>query len=79
MSKIPDSVMALARQMCIAVDIDPDETFPHGYGYSPYPTNRRNDGGAVPAGLLYSPNWHRFAWEAHKWIFETSGGDLPKR
>lgn len=67
---------ALARAMCAALDIDPDEQFSHGYSYSPRPVLPRSGSGveAVPAVLRYWPNWHRFAWLAQKWIYEHSGG-----
>ena len=78
MTDVPERVEALARAMCVALDIDPDKTFAHGADYNIYPRIRRDGAAyAVPSILLHSPNWRRFAWEAHKWIFENSGGELP--
>ncbi len=68
---------ALARAMCAALDIDPDKTFSHGADYSPRPIIRQG-GGAIPAILLHSPNWVSFGWQAEKWIYEHSGGQLPE-
>ncbi len=79
MSEIPPRVEALARAMCAAVDLDPDKTFYHGYSYNPYPRINRSEEAcvSVPAVLLSSKNWMRFAWQAHRWIFENTGGELP--
>jgi hypothetical protein len=77
---ISPSVEALARAMCAALEIDPDKVFVHGADYRTYPTiNRREGAYSVPAIALHSPRWTQFAWEAHKWIFENSGGELPPR
>lgn len=68
---------ALARAMCVALGVDPDKEFAHGYDYSPRPVIKNDNGiAAVPAVLCYSPQWHRFAWQAQKWIFEHSGGQF---
>ena len=71
----------LARAMCEAVDIDPDGSVSHGYGVEFRPTiNREQNGGMVPAVLLYTPTWKaNFAWEAEKWIYDKTGGELPKK
>lgn len=72
-----ERVEHLARAMCAALDIDPDETFPHGASYRDRPSLKINPSAAVPAILLHSPNWRRLGWDAHLWIFEKSGGELP--
>jgi hypothetical protein len=73
------SVEALARAMCTALELDPDKQFSHGWGWEGRPriVRAKDEGDSIPDVLLYSPNWMRFAWQAHKWIFEQSGGELP--
>lgn len=75
--QIPTAVEHLARAMCTSLEIDPDATFCHGADWSPYP-RPINDGEFVPDIALYSPKWLRFAWQAHSWVFEQSGGVLPR-
>ena len=77
MNNIPERVEKLARAMCEAVDIDPDETFGHGAEYSPIPKMRVQEG-FIPAVAVYSPMWVTFAWEAQKLIYSISGGKLPE-
>jgi len=75
----PFCVQTLARAMCRALNIDSDETFMHGAAYSPKPTLRQKEEfGFVPAVLLHTPNWVRFCWRAQLWMYEHSGGTLPK-
>lgn len=71
-------VQTFARAMCMALDIDPDKTFSHNARYSSRPIALLSLGYPIPSIILHSPNWVRFAWEAEKWIYEYSGGQLPK-
>lgn len=64
--------------MCAALGDDPDERFSHGANFSVYPRLDRSKVPAATKALHYSPNWCRYVWQAHKWMFEKSGGELPR-
>lgn len=74
--RLSPRVENLARAMAAALDFDPDEKFSHNSAYDPFPSHRDRSG-FYKSDIRYSANWHRFAWEANKWIYENSGGELP--
>ena len=75
--ELEDRIEKLARAMCEAIDVDPDQSVGHGYGYNFKPrVIRDNESGIAPAVLLYSPRWRYHAWDAEKWIFENTGGEF---
>jgi hypothetical protein len=78
MKNIPARVETLARAMCVAVDLDPDNVRDLIGAANPYPRIMRSDvSETAPAAQSEVSDWLGFAWRAHLWIFEHSGGELP--
>ncbi len=65
MTYIAPRTEALARAMCVAVDINPDEQ------NSWLPPDAPD--------IDENKNLHEYLWPAQMWIYEHSGGELPER
>ena len=68
MTYIAPRTEALARAMCISLNAGPDDP---EYLFAPAIIDR-------PA-MEITKHWHFYVWEAQKWIYEHSGGELPER
>lgn len=70
---IDPDIEQLARAMTIAVGLNPDDSFGHEGGWSPWPRapGERHDYFDM---LWYSPNWHRYIWKAQQFIFNETAG-----
>lgn len=66
MRDIPERIEKLARAMCEALDLNPDDRVPIA-------CPDRNPNCLV---AHVGPRWRRFAWEAKKFVFLESKGEL---
>ena len=69
-----NEVEILARAMCVALGLDPDEQVVEPPSR---PDRGRGAASVVDDTLIYCPLWECYAWDAAVWLFKNSGGTLP--